>query len=310
MDWENERFVKLYTRNTPEWVALGWDAQNLLMQLFRVVDRSGVLDLGAMGAQAVAVVLYQVERWETQIRPALDRLVADGCVVISGSKLILRNFLPAQEARMSNRLRQAEFRARRRSDAMGPASSVTDRYAESRSVSDRHDLSTSRNEVFRPVTTRLDETRRDPDPDTRRVESRSGDPNSTPADKSSLSGQGPDAPVLALFEPKRARSAGKAASAQAVTEANSWVEWFNREFGRKVTARPELVKAVEALLRAKFTQRDMRLVALLKRELWGNDPRMRDRLVPLTILREHTFGSYLDQAREFLPPNPTEEIHG
>jgi hypothetical protein len=54
MDWENERYVRVYTRDTIDWVALGWEAQSLFLLLIRKVDRSGVLEIGKHGARGVA----------------------------------------------------------------------------------------------------------------------------------------------------------------------------------------------------------------------------------------------------------------
>ena len=45
MDFPNERYVRLYTRETTTWRLLGWEGQALLPQVLRLVDRSGVLDL-------------------------------------------------------------------------------------------------------------------------------------------------------------------------------------------------------------------------------------------------------------------------
>jgi uncharacterized phage protein (TIGR02220 family) len=86
-------------------------------------------------------------------------------------------------------------------------------------------------------------------------------------------------------------------------ETAQWLDWFNRKFGHRFVLRNDLVKQVRALLAKRFTQEDMRLVALFKRDKWQDDPKMRDRLVPGTLLRSGTFGEYLDQAREWFGPS-------
>ena len=35
MRWEDERYVRIYTRDTPSWMLLSWDAQALFLQLLR-----------------------------------------------------------------------------------------------------------------------------------------------------------------------------------------------------------------------------------------------------------------------------------
>lgn len=120
MDWSNERYVRIYTRDTGDWLALSWDAQSLFMHLCRKVDRAGVLELGKQGKKTVAVVLSQVALWD-RLAPALEELLEDGCVELRGDVLVIPNFVPAQEAPQSDRLRQAESRARRREMAQSGA---------------------------------------------------------------------------------------------------------------------------------------------------------------------------------------------
>ena len=57
MNWEDERFVKIYVRDTGEWAMLSWDAHALLMPLLRKVDRSGVMQRGKPGRRALPAVL-------------------------------------------------------------------------------------------------------------------------------------------------------------------------------------------------------------------------------------------------------------
>jgi hypothetical protein len=45
MNFEDERFVKIYPRNTTNWKLLGWEGRCVLMMLLREVDRAGCLDL-------------------------------------------------------------------------------------------------------------------------------------------------------------------------------------------------------------------------------------------------------------------------
>lgn len=112
MLWEEERYVRLYKRDTPDWLALSFDAQGLLCLLLRKVDPSGRLELGRHGTKAVAVVLNQVALWDTKIKPALDELLKDGCVRIDGESLLFPNYFAAQEARASDRLRKQMQRER------------------------------------------------------------------------------------------------------------------------------------------------------------------------------------------------------
>jgi hypothetical protein len=136
MRWEDERYVKLYSRDTPEWMSLTFEAQGLFRILLTKVDKAGVLELGRLGLRGVAVVLGHAGRWDV-IEDALDQLIVDGCVTVSDDKtrLLIPNFVDAQEARMSDRARQHEHRAKSRDMARAE---VTDGHTTSHAVTRRH----------------------------------------------------------------------------------------------------------------------------------------------------------------------------
>lgn len=172
MNWQDEQFVKVYTRDTGEWTLLSWDAQALLLQILRKVDRSGVLQLGKHGARVLPAALGHREQAE-RITAALAELTADGCIVLRPECLVVPNFIAAQTSRQSDKARQQSARDRRRAESMGaslPADkemsqNVTDCHLESPDVTTGHPAS--------PRVTldkiRVDETRSDlscakPDP--------------------------------------------------------------------------------------------------------------------------------------------------
>lgn len=126
MDWSNERYVRLYIRNTTTTRRIGWEGRLVLWSIMREADRAGVIDLG--GEDASDVVAAFGEMPEEIARTGLDRLVTRGVVVIQGGKLVLPNFLEAQETPQSDAQRQRESRARRRKTALQkPEDDVTKR---------------------------------------------------------------------------------------------------------------------------------------------------------------------------------------
>jgi hypothetical protein len=143
MDWENERYVRVYTRDTIDWVALGWEAQSLFLLLIRKVDRSGVLEVGKHGARGVAGLIgMPVE----VVERALAVLTADGCVTICDGCLLMPNFIEAQEAKQSDKQRQKECHDKRRKGAMShlvtePSRIVTDSHDQSHPVTSGHTVS-------------------------------------------------------------------------------------------------------------------------------------------------------------------------
>jgi hypothetical protein len=114
MRWEDERYVRIYTRDTPDWLALGWEAQALFVFTTRKCDRAGILELGRSGTRGLAALVVMplevVER-------ALPILLSDGCVQMNGTTLVIPNFIEAQETPQSDAQRQREARARARDRA-------------------------------------------------------------------------------------------------------------------------------------------------------------------------------------------------
>ena len=101
----------------------------------------------------------------------------------------------------------------------------------------------------------------------------------------------------AELEELRAREAPRAAGAR--KEGASFLDWQNREFGRKFTLSQPLIRQVKALLAAGYEQRHMRLVALYLKSKWEHDERMADFLVPSTMLAMAKFQERLDMANEW-----------
>jgi hypothetical protein len=119
VDWANERYVRLYTRDTTTWRLLSFEAQALMPQLLRKVDRSGVLDLGGVPPhEAIAAHLH---KWPLEfIGAGLRDLEKHGIVVVQDDSLVMPNFTAAQEVRQSDAQRQRDSRERRRAQAIVP----------------------------------------------------------------------------------------------------------------------------------------------------------------------------------------------
>lgn len=152
MRWEDERYVRIYTRDTPDWLAMEWQGRAVFYELSRKVDRSGFVPLGKSGTRGLAGLLHMpVEVVEVGI----EELLTDGCVVRVDGGLLIRNFLDAQETRQSDVARKRAQRERDRDQKRATAveaghgvtpgdtsgHSVTNRDQESQNVTDGHDRS-------------------------------------------------------------------------------------------------------------------------------------------------------------------------
>lgn len=127
MDWSNERYVRVYTRDTTTWKLLDWRARTVLLHLFRKVDRAGVLDVGEDGLFGLAAVL---ELPMEVVEPGIEQLARSRgqsapTVARTATAFVLPRFLEAQEAAMSDSQRKRESRSRRRDLALKPSHGVT-----------------------------------------------------------------------------------------------------------------------------------------------------------------------------------------
>lgn len=130
MDWANERYVRLYTRDTAEWLCLPWQARAVWPLLVRKADRSGIIEtrLGSRGLAALVALPEDVTA------PGVEGLLVDGCLEVHALGYLIPNYLEAQETPQSDGQRKRESRERRR---VG----VTPRHGGSRGVTIRDQTS-------------------------------------------------------------------------------------------------------------------------------------------------------------------------
>ena len=218
MNFDDERFVKIYPRNTTNWKLLGWEGRCVLMMLLREVDRAGCLDIEG-GMEGLALLL---DLPHDVTERGFASCVKRGSVVQNGNTAIIPNFVKAQEARQTDRVRQAESRARRRELGMmsqfvtNDARTVTDCDQKSHAVTASHTPS-------HPVTLRIEQTR--------------PDQNKTDSDVPSE----PSQPALAL-QPQQAADTTKKPSEAQVRERIALVL-----FGEIVAARMSVIPGAEKL---------------------------------------------------------------
>lgn len=154
MRWEDERYVRLYTRDTVEWNLLCWQARAILPLILRKVDRAGLLEVGRRGSRGLAANLQMpVEVVERGLEgdPAQssspEGLIASGSVELRDGVLVVPKFIEAQEATACEALRAREYRARARDlaradklgiDVTSRAGDITPRDESSRNTRNRH----------------------------------------------------------------------------------------------------------------------------------------------------------------------------
>jgi len=150
MNFADERYVRLYTRDTKTWILLGWEGQIAFCLLERKVDRAGVLDDVFTGEDLV-VVLRNGLPVDVAER-GLERLIKLHVVEVGPRGLVIPRFIEAQETPQSDRKRSAESRARRRDLSRNVTDETQSVSEESRNVSQPSQSVTPRHEPSQPVT--------------------------------------------------------------------------------------------------------------------------------------------------------------
>lgn len=124
MNFEDEAYVRIYTRDTKTWLKLEFEGQSVLMHLTRKMDRAGVLDDVTDPVADVALVVRC--RDLEFVRVGLERLLETGTLELRGTRLIAPNYIRAQTAVKTDRLRAQEARKRRRDLARLESNGVHD----------------------------------------------------------------------------------------------------------------------------------------------------------------------------------------
>jgi hypothetical protein len=116
VNWSDERYVRLYTRDTVTWKRWAWQTRAVMALLLRKVDRAGVLDTGARDKLDAFALLLEVP--VEVASAAVVELLQSGTLVESSSGYVLPGFIEAQEAAQSDAARQRQSREKRRAANM------------------------------------------------------------------------------------------------------------------------------------------------------------------------------------------------
>lgn len=143
MNFEDEQYVRVYTRKTITSKRLGWEGRTVLWHLMCECDRSGLIEVGDGDlAEALSVLLGDIP--EEVINAAIPRLASQGVTERHGTKLLIVRFEEAQEAKRSDKVRAKELRARKKAEALTQRDAPnTQRDEATRSVTGRHETSLS-----------------------------------------------------------------------------------------------------------------------------------------------------------------------
>ena len=137
MDWQNERWIKFYTRDTYTWRRWPWQARCVFALLLRVVDRSGLLDVGDDDPAVALPVLLDLPG--EIVGAGWPAISASGTAIHDGKRIVIPNFAAAQAAVTSPAERKRRQRERETAQPRPDRSrAVTPEHAESRADTRAH----------------------------------------------------------------------------------------------------------------------------------------------------------------------------
>ncbi len=99
LDWANERYVRVYTRDTPDMMLWPWESRAIWPLLVRKADRSGLIPT-KHGLRALSVLIaIPIE----VVTAGVAGLLEDGCLrEVSGGGYLIPNYIEAQETPASD----------------------------------------------------------------------------------------------------------------------------------------------------------------------------------------------------------------
>lgn len=108
MDFADERFIRVYTRDTRTWLRWGWEGQTVFVLTMRKFDQTGRIDVD----DPVEDVALLTGLPADVVRVGLPRVLASGTFVHTGRAIECPNFIDGQTASRSDSARCREYRAR------------------------------------------------------------------------------------------------------------------------------------------------------------------------------------------------------
>lgn len=274
MDWPNERYVRLYTRDTPEWLCLPWQSRALWPNLLRKLDRAGVLatKLGAKGIAVLVSLPLEI------VEPGLAGLLDDGCLEPHDLGYVAPNFLPAQEAAQTDAHRSREYRARRRG--------ITKRDG---NVTKRGETVTEHHDASQAVTPSL------------------AVPSRTKPNQEENKNASPSAP--SRISKKKGGRKEVTYSAEELATVTLVLSKLSDRNGCAYQASAKHTALVVSRLRAGYSAWDMRrVIAYCADELgWQDKPDMKAYLRPETLFGPEAMERYVYAARVWMPGDAPKE---
>jgi uncharacterized phage protein (TIGR02220 family) len=265
MDWSEERYARMYLRDTADLLAFGYEGRAVWWELIRKVDRAGVLHHGGDLDIVADLLRMPVEFF----RIGIEKIAKRGSAKLTKDAVVIPNYMPANEAGKSDRVRQQESRERRRTLAMTESHGVTDGHDSSQAVTKCHSVPS----LAVPFLAEPSE-RRDVSAD---------EPQTSPASSGTE-------------RPKRRRAGMAGAAPEEQAAVDRVLAKLNERSGRSYGAKAHGERVLR-LLRSGHTETDLRTVIWDRANRWAGDEKMDEFLRPATVFGPQKFPDYLAAAQ-------------
>lgn len=117
MNFEDEHYVRIYTRDTKSWLRWGWEGQAVFVAVMRKLDKAGVMDIDDPIEDVALVTGIPVEI----VAIGLPRVLKSGTFEVRQGHLICPRYIEGQSTPKSDAQRMRELRERRSAKARGVA---------------------------------------------------------------------------------------------------------------------------------------------------------------------------------------------
>jgi hypothetical protein len=117
MNFEDEHYVRVYTRDTKSWLRWGWEGQAVFVAVMRKLDKAGVMDIDDPVEDVALVTGMPVEI----VSVGLPRILKSGTFEVRQGHLICPRYIEGQSTPKSDAQRMRELRERRSAEARGGA---------------------------------------------------------------------------------------------------------------------------------------------------------------------------------------------
>lgn len=133
MNWSDERYVKLYVRNTATWVLWPWQARAVFPSMLKAMNGAGIIETGSGDPLTALSVLISMPREVVEV--GLAAIIESRTVEPIREGYLMPKFIEAQEATKTDTLRKRDQRMRQRDQAREiPRADVTRSHEVSRAV--------------------------------------------------------------------------------------------------------------------------------------------------------------------------------